>query len=170
MTAIDPVDAPTASATADPAPAQQANAAAAPRLLVIDTNVVLDLFLFQDPRTPELARAIRAGELRWLATPRMREECKRVLAYPHLQGVAAQKSVDPATVLAQFDALSTPAEPAEPARLRCKDVDDQCFIDLAVAHRATLISKDRHVLKLRKGLKRCEVTVLQQWPEALASA
>ena len=44
--------------------------AAAPRLLVIDTSVVLDLFLFQDPRTPELARAIRAGEVRWLATPR----------------------------------------------------------------------------------------------------
>ena len=158
------------SANAEPGAPAAGAPAGAPRLLVIDTNVVLDLFLFQDPRTPELARAIRAGEVRWLATPRMREECKRVLAYPHLQGVAAQKDVAPEAVLAQFDALSTPAEAAEPARLRCKDVDDQCFIDLAVAHRATLISKDRHVLKLRKGLMRCEVTVLQQWPDALASA
>ena len=141
-----------------------------PRSLVIDTNVVLDLFLFQDPRTPELARAIRAGEVRWLATPRMREECKRVLAYPHLQGVAAQKSVAAEAVLAQFDALSTPAEVAPDLPLRCKDPDDQCFIDLAAAHGATLISKDRHVLKLRKGLlKRFGVPVLQAWPEAMPS-
>ena len=139
----------------------------APRTIVIDTNVVLDLFLFQDPRTPELARAIRAGEVRWLATPRMREECKRVLAYPQLQGVAAQKNVRPEGVLAQFDALCTPAEAAEPSRHRCKDVDDQCFIDLAVAHGAWLISKDRQVLKLRKRLQGSGVTVLAQWVKLL---
>ncbi len=141
----------------------------APRPLVIDTNVVLDLFLFQDPRTPELARAIRAGELQWLATARMREECLRVLGYPHLQQVALQKGVSADAVMAQFDALCTPAEVAPAAALRCKDVDDQCFIDLAVAHAATLISKDWHVLKLRKGLRRCDVLVLQQWPDALAA-
>jgi predicted nucleic acid-binding protein len=34
----------------------------------------------------------------------------------------------------------------------CKDPDDQKFIDLAVTHRAPLLSKDHAVLKLRKRL------------------
>ena len=34
----------------------------------------------------------------------------------------------------------------------CKDADDQKFIDLAVAHAAILLSKDRAVLSLRKRL------------------
>ena len=33
--------------------------------------------------------------------------------------------------------------------LRCSDPDDQKFIDLAVAHRCTLVSKDREVLRKR---------------------
>ena len=140
----------------------------APRTIVIDTNVVLDLFLFQDPRTPELARAIRAGELRWLATPRMREECKRVLAYPQLQGVAAQKNVRPEGVLAQFDALCTPAEAAEPSRHRCKDVDDQCFIDLAIARRTPwLVTRDHALRRLARRARPLGVAVLT--PEAWAS-
>ena len=137
------------------------------RPIVIDTNVVLDLFLFQDPRTPDLARAVAAGELRWLATPRMREECLRVLAYPHLQKVALQKGVAAATVLAQFDALSHAVDAAPSAPARCRDVDDQCFIDLAVAHGATLVSKDRHVLKLRKRLRGLGVQVIEQWVDVL---
>lgn len=137
------------------------------RPIVIDTNVVLDLFLFQDPRTPDLARAIAAGELRWLATPRMREECQRVLAYPHLQKVAQQKGVEAAAVLTQFDVLSHAVDAAPGAPARCRDKDDQCFIDLAVAHGATLVSKDRHVLKLRKKLRGMGVSVIPQWVDVL---
>lgn len=140
----------------------------AARAIVIDTNVVLDLLLFQDPHTPQLARAIAQGQLRWLATPRMREECQRVLAYPHLQKVAQQKGVSADAVLAQFDTLSHPVPAAPAASPRCRDRDDQCFIDLAVAHGATLISKDRHVLKLRKKLRDLGVPVLAQWVDVLS--
>ena len=34
----------------------------------------------------------------------------------------------------------------------CKDADDQHFIDLAVAHRAILLSKDKAVLCMQKRL------------------
>jgi predicted nucleic acid-binding protein len=34
----------------------------------------------------------------------------------------------------------------------CSDPDDQVFIDLAVAHRALLLSKDRAVLSMKKRL------------------
>ena len=33
----------------------------------------------------------------------------------------------------------------------CRDLDDQKFIDLAVARRALLINKDEHVLSMKKG-------------------
>jgi predicted nucleic acid-binding protein len=38
------------------------------------------------------------------------------------------------------------------AALRCADPDDQKFIDLAVAHQAPLLSKDRAVLSMKKRL------------------
>jgi predicted nucleic acid-binding protein len=45
----------------------------------------------------------------------------------------------------------------------CGDPDDQKFIDLAVAHRCTLLSKDREVLRMRKRLERLEVTAAARW-------
>ena len=38
------------------------------------------------------------------------------------------------------------------ASISCSDLDDQKFIDLAVAHRALLLSKDQHVLCMKKRL------------------
>ena len=52
--------------------------------VVLDTNIVLDLMLFGDPATPPLKAALAAGELLWIATPPMREELARVLAYPQI--------------------------------------------------------------------------------------
>ena len=47
--------------------------------IVLDTNVVLDLLVFDDPATPALQQALDDGALRWIATPVMREELARVL-------------------------------------------------------------------------------------------
>ena len=38
------------------------------------------------------------------------------------------------------------------APVTCSDADDQKFIDLAVAQRALLLSKDQHLLAMRKRL------------------
>jgi predicted nucleic acid-binding protein len=43
------------------------------------------------------------------------------------------------------------------APLRCADPDDQKFIDLAVQHKAQLLSKDRAVLCMAKRLQVLEV-------------
>jgi predicted nucleic acid-binding protein len=43
-------------------------------------------------------------------------------------------------------------EVAPKASVTCKDPDDQRFIDLAVAHRAQLLSKDKAILCMRKRL------------------
>ena len=55
-------------------------------------------------------------------------------------------------VLAKFDQLTTLVDPAPKAKWACKDPDDQRFIDLAVQHKATLLSKDQAVLCMAKRL------------------
>jgi hypothetical protein len=42
--------------------------------IVLDTNVVLDWLLFDDPSVEDLACAIQDDAIRWLACPQMRAE------------------------------------------------------------------------------------------------
>jgi putative PIN family toxin of toxin-antitoxin system len=129
----------------------------------LDTNIVLDLWVYEDPATPVLLQAIKAGQLQWLAIAHMREELRRVLDYPHIVKKREQRGVSVQAVLAQFDAYAQIQEPAPKAQYVCKDTDDQCFIDLAVAHQAVLVSKDKQVLKLTNRLKRLGVSVVVKW-------
>ena len=55
-------------------------------------------------------------------------------------------------VLAQFDRHTTIVDVPPKAPVTCADPDDQIFIDLAVAHQAILISKDKAVLTMKKRL------------------
>ena len=55
-----------------------------------------------------------------------------------------------AGVLAAFDAAVEYVPEAQKIRFTCTDPDDQHFLDLASAHKALLVSKDKAVLKLRK--------------------
>lgn len=125
--------------------------------LVLDTNIVLDLLVFGDPAARPLADRMREGALQWLATPAMREELSRVLAYPKLAVRVAFLRGDAGSVLADFDRHATMVEPADKAPVTCGDPDDQKFIDLAVAHRCTLLSKDHEVLRMRKRLAQLDV-------------
>jgi len=131
--------------------------------IVLDTNVVLDLLVFDDPATPALQQALAESDLQWIATPVMREELARVLDYPHLAGRLAYYRLSAADVLATFDRRVQLVEIAPKAPMNCKDPDDQKFIDLAVAHRAALLSKDHAVLKLRKRLTLQGVPVATRW-------
>ena len=131
--------------------------------LVLDTNVVLDLLVFADPRVQPLKEGLEAGALQWLATPAMREELSRVLAYPKLAPRVAFHRGDAGTVLGDFDRhASLQAVPAK-APVTCGDPDDQKFIDLAVAHRCALLSKDHEVLRMRKRLALLDVRALSGW-------
>ncbi len=125
---------------------------AAPHPVVIDTNRVLDLWLFEDPAVAALAQGIRGGALCWLAHGGMRAELARVLGYPALVRQLARRERSAPAVLAAFDRWSRCVPVAAPAPLRCSDPDDQMFIDLAVAWRATLASRDRAVLALGRPL------------------
>lgn len=130
-------------------------------VLVLDTNIVLDLWWFEDVRVEPLLQALMAGHVRWLATGVMREELARVLTYPHLTRRPRRREQDP---LAEFDRHACLVAPAVRAPYVCKDPDDQKFIDLAVAHAATLLSKDAQVLALTRRLDRLGVCVAPVWP------
>ena len=124
--------------------------------LVLDTNIVLDMLVFRDPRTHALHAALFdepvMSDLLWLATAPMREELARVLAYPHIAVRLAFHGLQAAQILSQFDARARilPVAPKAPAT--CKDPDDQKFIDLAVSYGASLLSKDKAILCMRKRL------------------
>ena len=120
--------------------------------VVLDTNIVLDLLLFQNPQVQGLRQALDQQQLRWLATPPMREELVRVLAYPKIAPGLTRLGHSLASLLAQWDALVSVVAVAPRCAVRCRDPDDQIFIDLAVAHRAQLLSKDALVLRLAKRL------------------
>ena len=122
------------------------------RPVVVDTNVALDLLIFSDPRTAPLRTLLAQGRLAWIATPVMRDELERVLAYPHIVERMNYYRVSAAQVLAAFDAQARLMEIAPKVAYVCKDADDQKFIDLAAAHRAVLLSKDKAVICMRKRL------------------
>ena len=119
---------------------------------VIDTNIVLDLWLFEDPATIPLRAALQSGAISHLATASMRDELERVLTYPHLVKRMAKSSIQAQDILSRFDEYLLSAAPAAQAACTCKDPDDQKFIDLAVAHAVPLLSKDNAILCMKKRL------------------
>ena len=134
--------------------------------IVLDTNVVLDIFLFDDAAAKPLKPALESGSLRWLATQHMRNELERVLDYEHLLPRMAYYQVSAGDILAAFDRHANLVEVAPRIAAVCKDPDDQCFIDLAVAHQALLLSKDKAVLSMRKRLAALGVSTLKIFPSA----
>lgn len=128
------------------------------RPIVLDTNIVLDLLVFDDPAVQPLKLALSSKKCQWLATAPMREELARVLDYPKLKARLALRPLDATQVLRHFDAQARLVDVAAKTKPTCSDADDQKFIDLAVAHQAILLSKDHAVLRLKKRLLALAVT------------
>ena len=120
--------------------------------LILDTNIVLDAFLFNDPTAEPLRLGLANKELDWLATQPMRDELARVLAYPKIAARLAFYKLSASDVLDKFDQHTRMVDVAPKASMTCSDADDQKFIDLAIQHRAMLLSKDRDIISMRKRL------------------
>ncbi len=132
--------------------------------VVLDTNIVLDLWLYNDPATPALLAALTAKEVQWVATQVMRDELERVLAYPHIVQRMLKSNITAKHILAQFDVHAVLKPVAAKAPYTCKDADDQKFVDLAAVTQAQLISKDKAVLTLRNRMARIGVAVAKSFP------
>jgi putative PIN family toxin of toxin-antitoxin system len=132
-------------------------------MIVLDTNIALDLLLFADPASQPLRQLLASRQKQWVATVPMRDELARVLDYPLLAARLLKQQQTASQLLAQWDAQVQLQPVAAKAPYTCKDADDQKFIDLAVAHRAPLLSKDRAVLSMTKRLLTLGVVVASGW-------
>ena len=135
--------------------------------VVLDTNVCLDLFVFADPRATKLRDALVAGMLRVVCDAQCRDEWRSVLAYPQWRLDAAAQAAH----LARLDALADTAAPtlADPPRPpRCRDPDDQKFLELAARTGARwLFTRDNALLRLSRRTQR-EMGLVIVTPEAWA--
>lgn len=132
-------------------------------MIVLDTNIALDLLLFADPASQPLHQLLASRQKHWVATMPMRDELARVLDYPLLAARLLKQQQTASQLLALWDAQVQLQPVATKAPYTCKDADDQKFIDLAVAHRAPLLSKDRAVLSMAKRLLTLGVVVASGW-------
>lgn len=133
------------------------------KLVILDTQIVMDWLVFDEPSLAPLIAAVESRHLLWTATVAMKAELMHVIA----RGVAARYTPDVDRVLAAFEQHCRFVE--EPVlsmvRPRCSDTDDQKFIDLglglaAADHAITLISRDRAVLKVAKRAAKLGLPIL----------
>ncbi len=123
--------------------------------VVLDTNVVLDLWVFDDATVRSLAHALEAGTVTAWADEGTLRELEYVLAYPSfgLDAAAQRRVLDVYRGLVRV-APEAPDAPL-PTLPRCRDRDDQKFLVLAArVGAAWLVSKDKRVLSMadRHGL------------------
>lgn len=125
-----------------------------PLRFVPDTNVCLDLFVFGDPQCASLLAAVQAGEVELVTRDDCREEWLAVLGYPQLKLDEARRM----QAIEAFDAhvRKLPVADSDNMALpRCRDRDDQKFLELA--HHAgaiALLTRDEELLRLARRAKR----------------
>jgi putative PIN family toxin of toxin-antitoxin system len=128
------------------------------RRLVLDTNIWLDWLVFEDTGIARIRQLQEAGHVEILIDAPCEAEFAEVITRKF-----AKKSLDAqaqAAALAHCRRLTTRIEAQlstpERARLpRCKDPDDQKFLELAFAGEADiLITKDRALLDIFRRKKK----------------
>lgn len=133
--------------------------------LVLDTNVVIDWLVFDDPFLGAFREAVVRGEITIVTHAPALEELRRVLGYPALKLEATRQTMifeqyRERTVMFATEEASVPEEMAR-GFPRCKDADDAPFLALAWRSKAdALVSRDNQVLALRRRTARFGFRVL----------
>jgi predicted nucleic acid-binding protein len=119
---------------------------------VLDTQVVLDWLVFREPAVQPLASRLEAGAVRWLLAPTLADELMQVLERPFLARWMSDLSGVRAAVARWAHRVDDPPPVGRPdIHPRCRDVDDQKFIDVGLHHRAAwLVTRDRALLALAR--------------------
>ena len=114
---------------------------------VLDTNVLLDLWLFDDPSARPLRTGIEDGSLRALRSADCDAEFAEVIGREQFGlDEAARRAV-----LARWQQCSEPIAAIAPAPLACADPDDQKFLDAAFSAGADLLlTRDKALLRLAR--------------------
>lgn len=125
--------------------------------MILDTNTVLDVFVFwKDPQLEPLRKAVREREVDVITVAECATELAHVLQLDKVPATVETRERAAADFAQYVRVVEMPAK-AGPVP-KCADRDDQVFIDLAVGVRATwLLSRDKKVLKLRKRFAKLEL-------------
>lgn len=133
--------------------------------VVLDTNAWLDMLHFGDARIHSLHQAALVGEVSLFTDTNTLDEFRRVLRYPAL----GLDGADFARITYQFDALAIviPDGPVPSGLPKCRDGDDQKFIELAARAEASwLLTRDAELLRMAprlRGLLGLRVCPPSQW-------
>jgi len=136
--------------------------------LILDTNILLDIFVFDDQRAHPLRAALSNQEVDALVTEGTLDEFIDVISRSQF-GLDKQKQAE---ILLQWQSWSRLVKQSDlqVAPWKCKDRDDQVFINLAFSFKpSTLISKDKLVLKLAKRAIKEEVIITSDHLQFLVS-
>lgn len=131
-------------------------------VVVVDTQLLLDWLVFRDPRSQAWGESLRLGHWRWLVCSAMRDEFAHMVWHPSL----AKWAPDRERALADFDACAQVVAAPRSAgpSLRCRDADDQVFLDLALEHRARwLWTRDKALLALARKTRAQGTEICAPW-------
>ncbi|MBU3621751.1 putative toxin-antitoxin system toxin component, PIN family [Polynucleobacter sp. CS-Odin-A6] len=115
--------------------------------VVLDTNILLDIFVFNDERVAHLKHAIEAKYIQAIASQKTLAEFADVISRPLFKLDGQTQSA----ILEQWQSVAQLYDDSNltPAPWKCRDTDDQIFLDLAYQLRpAILISKDNALLQI----------------------
>lgn len=133
--------------------------------LVLDTNIVLDLCVYQNSQTLSLKQALKSQKIVMLMTQAMLNELNFVLQRSAVQVYLSKNDTNIEQVNEFIQSYSSLCEAPEAAPWRCKDKSDQMFIDLAWAQKVDLLSKDKAVLALNKKFKPNGIFIRSQFTD-----
>lgn len=119
--------------------------------VVFDTNVVVSALLFENGRLSWLRSHWRRNDVVALVSRATVDELIRVLTYPKLGLDKAEIEV----LLADYLPYTEPVELSPQSQSpRCRDENDQMFVDLAIDGRAAvLVTWDRALLEMDFGIE-----------------
>jgi len=134
---------------------------------VLDTNVVIDWLMFNDPYMDPLRERVADGRLVVLTHQPALVELKRVLGYRQLKLDAVRQ----AEIYARYESSTTEVALPDGASLkklmlpggfpRCRDRDDEHFIALAYHHKVdALVSRDNAVFGMKSRVAKYGLTIL----------
>jgi putative PIN family toxin of toxin-antitoxin system len=115
--------------------------------VVLDTNILLDILVFNDERAADLKQAILSRTIKPIASQKTLAELADVISRPRFELSQAMQ----AEILEQWHSVISLLDDSHLASApwKCQDQDDQIFLDLAYQLRPTiLISKDNAVLEI----------------------
>jgi putative PIN family toxin of toxin-antitoxin system len=124
---------------------------AGPLRVVLDTNVLVSLYVFADSRFAPLRTRIESGEWQAVTNDACFSEFRRVLGYPMFALTEGQQAAALAAYAASAMHHRDPAPAVAAALPRCKDRDDQKFLELARDSKASwLVTADKALLRLAR--------------------